>query len=208
MTTPPRNACGIRPRIGKDTLARYVAHSPNRWSLPLPIRARDLSAWPLTSTRADSSNVICSKQTMRDIGSITQNSNVWRPRNSKPSPGDIRNEGWKWVEIHPTAQYPDLSNYSRIHPVYVPVTDEIRAQIEALQAEQEKIENDHEHCEEYPPDIDKRMAEIETLIEELNDQPGKYSEEEIPLAGALVCLESHGRTAIHRGLVRPEDKRK
>jgi len=122
--------------------------------------------------------------------------------------GDIRNEGWKWVEIHPTAQYPDLSNYSRIHPVYVPVTDEIRAQIEALQAEQEKIENDHEHCEEYPPDIDKRMAEIETLIEELNDQPGKYSEEEIPLAGALVCLESHGRTAIHRGLVRPEDKRK
>ena len=53
----------------------------------------------------------------------------------------------------------------------MPVTDEIRAQIEALQAEQEKIENDHEHCE-YPPDIDKRMAEIETLIEELNDQPG------------------------------------
>ena len=52
------------------------------------------------------------------------------------------------------------------------------------------------------------MAEIESRIDELNDQPRKYREEEIPLAGAIVALENHGQAVIYRGLVRPEDKKK
>ena len=68
------------------------------------------------------------------------------------------------------------------------MSDEIRSEIEALQDEQEQIENAHQDDEEYPPDVDERMAEIETRIEELNDQPGKYREEEIGLAGAIVSL--------------------
>ena len=45
---------------------------------------------------------------------------------------EVRGEGWKWVEILPTAQYPDLTKFGRIYPVHVPVTQEIRAEIEAL----------------------------------------------------------------------------
>ena len=121
---------------------------------------------------------------------------------------EVRGEGWKWVEILPTAQYPDLSKFGRIHPVYVPVTEEIRSEIEALQAEQEQIEQAHQDAEEYPPDVDARMSEIETRIEELNDQPRKYREEETALAGAIVSLENHGQAVIYRGLVRAEDKKK
>src|SRR5260370_2735738 len=47
------------------------------------------------------------------------------------------------------------------------------------------------------------MSEIETRIDELNDRSKQYREEEKKLAGAVVSIES-----IHRGLVRPEDKRK
>ncbi len=121
---------------------------------------------------------------------------------------EVRGEGWKWVEIQSIGQYPDLAKFGRIHSVQVPISEEIRSKIEALQAEQEQIENAHSDAAEYPPDIDERMAEIERRIDELNDQPREYREEEIALAGAIVSLENHGQAVIYRGLVRPEDKKK
>jgi len=52
------------------------------------------------------------------------------------------------------------------------------------------------------------MSEIEVQIEELNKRPGKFREEEIALAGAIVTVENRGLAVIHRGLVRSEDKAK
>ena len=121
---------------------------------------------------------------------------------------EVRGEGWKWVEILPAAQYPDLTKFGRIHPVHVPVTPEIRSEIEALEAEQEQINQAHQEAEEYPPDVDARMSEIETRIDELNDQARQYREEEKSLAGAIVSLENHGQAVIYRGLVRSEDRKK
>ena len=121
---------------------------------------------------------------------------------------EVRGEGWKWVEIQPIAEYPDLTKFDRLRTVYVPMSDETRLEIEALQTEQEQIENADPDAEEYPPDVDQRMAEIESRIEELNDQPRKYRDEEIALAGAIVSLENHGQAVVYRGLVRAEDKKK
>jgi ParB family transcriptional regulator, chromosome partitioning protein len=90
----------------------------------------------------------------------------------------------------------------------VPVTSEIRAEIEALEAQQAQIEEAHQDAEEYPPDGEARMAEIETRIDELNGQARQYRAEEKTLAGAIVSLENHGQTVIYRGLVRSEDKKK
>ena len=114
-------------------------------------------------------------------------------------------------EIQSGASYTDLSKFGRIHSVSAPISDDIRLEIEALQDEQESIEEEYPEAEEYPPDVDQRMAAIEARIDELNeqsDQPRKYREEEIPLAGAIVALENHGEAVIYRGLVRPEDKKK
>jgi ParB family transcriptional regulator, chromosome partitioning protein len=124
---------------------------------------------------------------------------------------EVRGEGWLWVEIQSGASYTDLTKFGRIHSVSAPISDEIRLEIEALQDEQENIEGKYPEAEEYPPDVDQRMAAIEARIDELNDQsdqPRKYREEEIPLAGAIVALENHGEAVIYRGLVRPEDKKK
>jgi ParB family chromosome partitioning protein len=121
---------------------------------------------------------------------------------------EVIGEGWKWVEIKPAGQHPDLTKFDCLRTVYIPTSDETRLEIEALQTEQEQIEDAHPYAEEYPPDVDQRMAEIESRIEKLNDQPRKYRAEEIPLAGAIVSLENHGQAVIYRGLVRPEDKKK
>ena len=92
--------------------------------------------------------------------------------------------------------------------MYAPVSDAIRSEIEALQDEQERIEAQYQDAEEYPLDVEARMGAIEERIEELNDQPRKYREEEIALAGAIVSIGGNGQTSIYRGLVRPEDKKK
>ena len=121
---------------------------------------------------------------------------------------EVRGEGWKWVESLPAAHYPDLTKFGRIHPVHVPATPEIRSEIEALEAEQEQINQAHQEAEEYPPDVDARMSEIEMRIDGLNDQARQYREEEKTLAGAIVSLENHGQAVIYRGLVRSEDRKK
>ena len=73
-----------------------------------------------------------------------------------------KREGWKWVEIQPVG-HTRTSPSSTAFTVYVPMSDEIRSEIEALQAEQEQIDKRASgDDEEYPPDVDKRMAEIET----------------------------------------------
>lgn len=64
--------------------------------------------------------------------------------------------------------------FDRLRTVYVPISDETRLEIEAMQTEQERIEGAYPDAEEYPPDVDQRMAEIERRIDELNDQPRKY----------------------------------
>ena len=71
---------------------------------------------------------------------------------------EVRGEGWKWFEILPNGQYPNLTKFGRIYPVYVPVAQEVPSEIEALQAEQEKIEEAHQDAEEYPPDVEARMS--------------------------------------------------
>jgi ParB family transcriptional regulator, chromosome partitioning protein len=124
---------------------------------------------------------------------------------------EVRGEGWLWVEIQSGASYTDLSKFGRMHSVSAPISDDIRLEIEALQDEQESIQQEYPEAEEYPPDVDQRMAAIEAPIDELNDQsdqPRKYREEEILLAGAIVALENHGEAVIYRGLVRPEERKK
>jgi hypothetical protein len=84
---------------------------------------------------------------------------------------EVRGEGWLWVEIQSGESYTDLSKFGRIHSVSAPISDEIRLEIEALQDEQQRIEEKYPEAEEYPPDVHQRMAAIEARIDELNDQP-------------------------------------
>ena len=49
---------------------------------------------------------------------------------------------------------------------------------------------------------------IENRLEELNSRAREFPKEEMKLAGAIVALSNNGQPTIHRGLIRPEDKKK
>jgi ParB family chromosome partitioning protein len=210
MTTASRNGFGIRAKNGKEDHKPLDALSRKRWSLPT-IRVFVLSG---LDAYLNEGGLLQKDLFQADHeGYLTDTAKLDRlvAEKLEALATEVRGEGWLWVEIQSGASYTDLSKFGRIHSVSAPISDEIRLEIEALQDEQERIEEKYPEAEEYPPDVDQRMAAIEARIDELNDQPDQprtYREEEIPLAGAIVALENHGEAVVYRGLVRPEDRKK
>jgi ParB family chromosome partitioning protein len=62
----------------------------------------------------------------------------------------VRGEGWKWVEINPRLDYSDLTKFKRIYPVHAP-SPELRLQIEALEDEEEKLNETYQDAENSRP---------------------------------------------------------
>lgn len=114
---------------------------------------------------------------------------------------EVRTEGWKWVEIIPNADYSDIAKYGKVYPEGK-VEPALEAEIKALEAEADKIEEDHQ-SQEYPDNVEARLSEIEERIDVLHTQTRQFTPEQKALAGAVVSIGN-----IERGLVRPEDKRK
>ena len=123
---------------------------------------------------------------------------------------EARGEGWLWVEILPSGQYPELGKFGRLSAVHVPMAEDVRIEIESLEREQEQLSAAHEDCEEYPKNVEERLSAIEDRLDELNDGDDRaevYREEDKKFAGAVVSLANNGAPLIYRGLVRAEDKK-
>ena len=88
----------------------------------------------------------------------------------------------------------------------VPMTDEETATRNALQAELDRIEAEYAEAPEMPDEIDRRLGEIETALEALDDRPVLYEPDDIARAGAFVSIDSTGALRVERGYVRPEDE--
>ncbi len=118
----------------------------------------------------------------------------------------IRAEGWKWVEL--ATEFPYGHNYGmrRLPGTRRPLTEEEIAQVEALRAEAEQLEEDAAQADEVPDDVDQRLTEIEAEIDTLTQRPLIYDPAEIAMAGVFVSIDGSGRLRIERGYVRPEDE--
>ena len=120
--------------------------------------------------------------------------------------GNIRSEGWKWVEVAVDFPYGHIYGLRRISGESVKMTDEEVAAAEALRAEYERLEQDHSDVDVLPEGIDQRLGEIETALAELDERPVQYDPDEIARAGAFVSIDASGALRIERGYVRPEDE--
>jgi ParB family transcriptional regulator, chromosome partitioning protein len=76
----------------------------------------------------------------------------------------------------------------------------------ALEAELDGLEQQYADAEEVPEKVDRRLGEIETALEALNDRPVVYDPAEVTYAGAFVSIDRDGNLRIERGCVRPEDE--
>jgi ParB family chromosome partitioning protein len=105
-------------------------------------------------------------------------------------------EGWKWVETATEFPYGHSYGLRRIAGTRRPLTEEEIAQVEALWAEAERLEEEAALADEVPDDVDQRLTEIEAEINVLTHRPLVYDPAEI---------DGNGKLRVERGYVRPED---
>jgi ParB family chromosome partitioning protein len=118
----------------------------------------------------------------------------------------IAAEGWKWIEVSVGFPYGYDDDMRQLEGTPADITAEEQATIEALQAEQAKIESDYRDADELPDEVDARLGEIEEALSAFDDRPHIYDPAEIARAGAFVSIDGDGSLLVERGFVRPEDE--
>lgn len=115
-------------------------------------------------------------------------------------------EGWKWVEAAIDFPYGHTADLRRLSGVTPRLTDEEQATRDALAEELDRLYAEHEGDEDLPDEVDARLAEIETAIEEFDRRPTLYNAAEVARAGAFVSIDGSGNLRVDRGYVRAEDE--
>ncbi|WP_420608339.1 ParB/RepB/Spo0J family partition protein [Novosphingopyxis sp.] len=118
----------------------------------------------------------------------------------------IRAEGWKWIEVAPDFPYGHSFGLRQLRGEEQPLTAEQEVEREALQAEYDRLEEEHAGPEDLPEEVDRRLGEIEAALAAFEDLPVSFDPAEVARAGAFVSIGSEGRLRVDRGYVRPEDE--
>jgi ParB family transcriptional regulator, chromosome partitioning protein len=123
----------------------------------------------------------------------------------KAEAGTIAAEGWKWISLAVDFPYGHTDGLRELEGKPVDLSPEEQATIDALNAEQARLESDYQEADELPDEVDQRLGEIETALIAFEDRPMIYDPAEIGRAGVFVSIDSEGRLSVDRGYVRPED---
>ncbi|ABD89106.1 ParB/RepB/Spo0J family partition protein [Rhodopseudomonas palustris] len=114
--------------------------------------------------------------------------------------------GWKWISVAVDFPYGHTNNLRELGGTPVELSEEERSTIDALNAEQAKLEADYAEADELPDEVDQRLGEIETALSALETRPVIYDPADIARAGVFVSIDSEGKLSVDRGYVRPEDE--
>lgn len=117
----------------------------------------------------------------------------------------IAAEGWKWISIAVDFSYGHTNGLRELEGKPVDLSPEEQATMDALNAEQAKLESDYQDADELPDEVDQRLGEIEQALMAFEDRPVLYDPAEIARAGIFISIDSEGRLSVDRGYVRPED---
>ncbi|WP_027571480.1 ParB/RepB/Spo0J family partition protein [Bradyrhizobium sp. WSM1743] len=118
----------------------------------------------------------------------------------------IAAEGWKWISVATEFSYGHTQGLREIEGKPIDLSPEEQATIDALNAEQAKLETDYQDADELPGEVDQRLGEIEAALAAFEDRPMLYDPTEIARAGVFISIDSEGRLSVDRGYVRPEDE--
>ncbi|BAM86847.1 putative plasmid stabilization protein [Bradyrhizobium oligotrophicum S58] len=115
-------------------------------------------------------------------------------------------EGWKWIAAAVDFPFGHTHGLRELPGEPAEFTADEQAAIEALRAEQGRLEAECSQADELPDDIDQRLGEIEAALQSFDERPMIFDAAEMARAGAFVCIDSEGRLRVARGFVRPEDE--
>ncbi|PRD43045.1 chromosome partitioning protein ParB [Phyllobacterium phragmitis] len=119
---------------------------------------------------------------------------------------EIANEGWKWVTVDLDLPYGYNHDLRALTGTSVDLSDEERAEREALREEYERLEAEYAEAEELPHEVDQRLGEIEAALEAFEQRPVIYDPEDNTRAGVFVSVDRDGKLVVDRGYVWPEDE--
>jgi ParB family transcriptional regulator, chromosome partitioning protein len=117
----------------------------------------------------------------------------------------LAKEGWKWISVAVDLPYGHASGLHEVGGKPADLTIEEQATIDALNAEQAKLEFDYQDADELPDEVDQRLSEIEAALMTFEERAIIFEPTDIARAGVFVTIDSEGRLLIDRGYVRPED---
>lgn len=115
-------------------------------------------------------------------------------------------EGWKWISVAVDSPYGHTTGLRELEGQPVDLTSEEQATIDALNAEQAKLETEYQDADELPEEVDQRLGPIEAALLALEDRPETHDPAEIARADVFVIIDSERRASVDRGYVRPEDQ--
>ena len=118
----------------------------------------------------------------------------------------MRVQGWKWIDVAPDFAYGHTFGLRQLRGEAAPLTDEETAARDALQAEFDRLSEEHADADELPDEVDERLGELETALETFETRPLVFDTSEIARAGAFVSIAQDGSLRVERGYVRPEDE--
>lgn len=124
----------------------------------------------------------------------------------KSAADEIAAEGWKWIVVDVDLPYGHNHGLRALAGTPADLTDEERAQREALRAEYDRLEAEYGEADELPDEVDQRLGEIESALEAFESRPMTYNPSEIGRAGAFISIDRDGDLVVDRGYVRPEDE--
>src|ERR1700733_5445925 len=105
----------------------------------------------------------------------------------------IRAQGWKWVEIMPDVAWDTLRSFDRVYPT---PTEQQQAQIDELQTERDKLDEDEDSEK-----VEQLTAKFAKLEREL-----AFAADDRAISGVIVTISAEGELDIIDGLVRQEDR--
>jgi ParB family transcriptional regulator, chromosome partitioning protein len=118
----------------------------------------------------------------------------------------IAKEGWKWISLAVEFPYGHVGDLRELEGKPADLTVEEQATIDALNAEQARLEFDYQDADELPDEVDQRLGEIEAALMAFEERSIIYEPADICRAGVFVSIDSEGRLSVDRGYVRPDDE--
>ena len=91
----------------------------------------------------------------------------------------IATEGWKWISVAVDFPYGHASGLRELEGKPADLTIEEQATIDALNAEQAKLEFEYQDADELPDEVDQRLGEIEAALMAFEDRSVVYDPADI-----------------------------
>jgi ParB family chromosome partitioning protein len=123
---------------------------------------------------------------------------------------EVRAEAWGWVYVAPRATYADLHHFQRVRAARREPGKAEAKRIDKLEAEQAKLQERLDDENEAIGDDEAQALQdaVDAIGNELDAIERRllvYPAGAVPMAGAVVSLDSEGAVVVHRGLLREKD---